>query len=525
MSRGNILEFIKKEPILTVATVLAIISCFFVTPGREYLSYINWRTLILLFCLMAVVAGFAKAGVFRYISRKLSQRMKDTRRLSVGFMLLCFLLSMFVTNDVALVTVVPLTLLTMMGCSEKAKIQTLVQETIAANLGSMLTPFGNPQNLYLSSYYGIGMGEFLRLMLPYTGVALVILLLQTLISPKEGLGGRAREAGIPEGRASEAGVPEGRVKEAGNPGGASEAGIQEERAKGAEVPEGKKREAGIPEGRVKEAAISEREAREAGVLEGRVKEAGIPERGAREAGIPEERAKGAVTPGGASEAGIQEERAKGAEAPEGKNREAASLYESGENLTGKDEMYEEALREKLLRSKGRLVSILLYGILFIVSMFSVARILDYRILFGIILITILVYDRSVLRNVNYTLLLTFVSFFVLIGNLGAMTQIQAALTQMIEGRELLTAILSSQIISNVPAAVLLSGFTDQGKALIVGTDLGGLGTLIASMASIITFQLYSLESGAKKGKYLLTFTLWNVIDLVILGTVAYCMMR
>ena len=446
MSRGNILEFIKKEPILTVATVLAIISCFFVTPGREYLSYINWRTLILLFCLMAVVAGFAKAGVFRYISRKLSQRMKDTRRLSVGFMLLCFLLSMFVTNDVALVTVVPLTLLTMMGCSEKAKIQTLVQETIAANLGSMLTPFGNPQNLYLTSYYGIGMGEFLRLMLPYTGVALVILLLQTLISPKEGLGGRAREAGTPEREAREAGIPEGRVE-------------------------------------------------------------------------------GAGTPGGASEAGIQEERAKGAEAPEGKNREAASLYESGENLTGKDEMYEEALREKLLRSKGRLVSILLYGILFIVSMFSVARILDYRILFGIILITILVYDRSVLRNVNYTLLLTFVSFFVLIGNLGAMTQIQAALTQMIEGRELLTAILSSQIISNVPAAVLLSGFTDQGKALIVGTDLGGLGTLIASMASIITFQLYSLESGAKKGKYLLTFTLWNVIDLVILGAVAYCMMR
>lgn len=459
-----------------MATVLAIISCFFVTPGREYLSYINWRTLILLFCLMAVVAGFAKAGVFRYISRKLSQRMKDTRRLSAGFMLLCFLLSMFVTNDVALVTVVPLTLLTMMGCSEKAKIQTLVQETIAANLGSMLTPFGNPQNLYLTSYYGIGMGEFLRLMLPYTGVALVILLLQTLISPKEGLGGKAREAGIPE-----------------------------ERAKGAETPEGG--------------------ASEAGVLEGRVKEAGIPERGASEAGIPEGRAKGAVTPGGASEAGIQEERAKGAEAPEGKNREAAPLYESGENLTGKDEMYEEALREKLLRSKGRLVSILLYGILFIVSMFSVARILDYRILFGIILITILVYDRSVLCNVNYTLLLTFVSFFVLIGNLGAMTQIQAALTQMIEGRELLTAILSSQIISNVPAAVLLSGFTDQGKALIVGTDLGGLGTLIASMASIITFQLYSLESGAKKGKYLLTFTLWNVIDLVILGTVAYCMMR
>ena len=457
MSRGNILEFIKKEPILTVATVLAIISCFFVTPGREYLSYINWRTLILLFCLMAVVAGFAKAGVFRYISRKLSQRMKDTRRLSVGFMLLCFLLSMFVTNDVALVTVVPLTLLTMMGCSEKAKIQTLVQETIAANLGSMLTPFGNPQNLYLTSYYGIGMGEFLRLMLPYTGVALVILLLQTLISPKEGLGGKAREAGVLEGRAKEAG-------------------------------------------------ISERGARDAGVPEGRVKEAAIPERGAREAGIPEGRAKGAVT-------------------TEGKNREAASLYESGENLTGRDEMYEEALREKLLRSKGRLVSILLYGILFIVSMFSVARILDYRILFGIILITILVYDRSVLRNVNYTLLLTFVSFFVLIGNLGAMTQIQAVLTQMIEGRELLTAILSSQIISNVPAAVLLSGFTDQGKALIVGTDLGGLGTLIASMASIITFQLYSLESGAKKGKYFLTFTLWNVIDLVILGAVAYCMMR
>ena len=470
-----------------MATVLAIISCFFVTPGREYLSYINWRTLILLFCLMAVVAGFAKAGVFRYISRKLSQRMKDTRRLSVGFMLLCFLLSMFVTNDVALVTVVPLTLLTMMGCSEKAKIQTLVQETIAANLGSMLTPFGNPQNLYLSSYYGIGMGEFLRLMLPYTGVALVILLLQTLISPKEGLGGRAREAGTPEGRVKEAAIPEG---------GAREAGIPEERAKEAETPEGEAREAAIPE----------RGAREAEIPEGRAKGAGTPEREAREAGIPER---------GASEAAI----------PEGKNREAASLYESGENLTGKDEMYEEALREKLLRSKGRLVSILLYGILFIVSMFSVARILDYRILFGIILITILVYDRSVLRNVNYTLLLTFVSFFVLIGNLGAMTQIQAALTQMIEGRELLTAILSSQIISNVPAAVLLSGFTDQGKALIVGTDLGGLGTLIASMASIITFQLYSLESGAKKGKYLLTFTLWNVIDLVILGTVAYCMMR
>lgn len=357
------LTFIKKEPVLCISGILAFLSCFFVTPDKTYLSYINWRTLILLFSLMSVVSGASHAGTFHYISGKLTSGIASVRKLSLVFTLLCFFLSMFITNDVALVTVVPLTLLTMYHVSSRDLIFALVQETIAANLGSMLMPFGNPQNLFLSSFYGIGMKDFVLLMLPYTVLSLLLLLLQTFLVHN---------------------VP--------------------------------------------------------------------------------------IT--------------------------------SGNNTT---ELHPLDTR-----------SLMLYILLFLISLLSIAHILDEKILLLIILVAIGGYNRRIFRDVNYSLLLTFLFFFVLIGNLGRMETIRNLLIQMLSGREQLTSVISSQFISNVPAAILLSGFTDQGRALIIGTNLGGLGTLIASMASLITYQLYAADQKAQPGYYLLIFTLLNVADLAIL---------
>ena len=180
----NLQSFIRKEPILVISGVLAALSCLAVPPSAAYLGHLNWRTLALLFCMMAIVAGASGAGMFEWISRKITGGITDQRKLSRALMLLCFVLAMFITNDVTLVTVVPLTMLLMRGAAERTLILTLVQETIAANLGSMVTPFGNPQNLYLSSFYGIDTGRFLQLMLPYALLSLGLLLLQSYLIPK-----------------------------------------------------------------------------------------------------------------------------------------------------------------------------------------------------------------------------------------------------------------------------------------------------------------------------------------------------
>ena len=162
----------------------------------------------------------------------------------------------------------------------------------------------------------------------------------------------------------------------------------------------------------------------------------------------------------------------------------------------------------------------LYGLLFLLSLLAVAGLLPWYLALSAVLAALLLADRRVLQLANYALLLTFVCFFVLIGNLGRIPVLRELIASVLDGRELLVSVLCSQIMSNVPAAILLAGFSQAWEALLVGVNLGGLGTLIASMASLITYQLLSAEHPGLKGRYLGWFTLANVLCLLPLGLLA-----
>lgn len=169
-----VLGFIKKEAVLCISLLLALVSVAFVPLDKEYISYIDFDTLIILLGLMIVMAGLRGLGVFSMIGGRLLQMTRNSRSLSLVLVLLCFVFSMFITNDVALITFVPFAIdVLIMAGLEGYLIKIIVLQTIAANLGSMLTPIGNPQNLYLFSVSGMGLGEFITLMLPYTLLSLL----------------------------------------------------------------------------------------------------------------------------------------------------------------------------------------------------------------------------------------------------------------------------------------------------------------------------------------------------------------
>ena len=367
----KIVEFLKKETVLSVALILAVISMFIVLPDTEYVGYIDFRTLSILFCLMAVMVGMQEIGLFRFTAEKLLVKVKNTTQLVLILVLLCFCFSMFITNDVALITFVPFTfiVLRMLGedVEKRLMIPVVVFQTIAANLGSMLTPMGNPQNLYLYGKSGMGLMNFLGLMLPYTALSLVLLVLCSIF-----LGKKSSEGTV------------------------------------------------------------------------------------------------------------------------------AVVLSEKTSLQGQE--------KALLR----------YTILFVVSLLTVAHVLDYIVCLVIVLVAFLIWDSPLLKKVDYALLLTFIGFFVFIGNMGRVPFFNDLLQKLVAGNEVVTSVISSQIISNVPAALLLSGFTENVEGLIVGTNLGGLGTLIASMASLISYKYIAKENKCSKGAYFGYFTVANVVFLVIL---------
>ncbi|MCR4652115.1 MAG: anion permease [Eubacterium sp.] len=376
---NRVIEYVKKETILVVSGLLALLSCIPVPPSTAYASYVNGRVLILLFSLMTVVAGMREAGFFHALSGWMIRRVSGVRGIAVSLVTLSFFLSMFLTNDVTLVTVVPFTILVFRDMGEErgnALMMTLIMETVGANLGSMLTPFGNPQNLYLYSRYQFSMKDFLLLMLPYTLISLALVLLGTLFTC--GTGAKKK----------------------------------------------------------------------------------------------------------------------------GSNRQ--STKNNGEN-------------SPLMANKIDTGKFIYFLILFLLCLLSVARVLDHRILFVLVLAAVWIKEKKLLTRVDYSLLITFVFFFVFIGNLGNVTAVRSFLKEIVDGREVLTSVLASQVVSNVPAAVLLSGFTENGKALVIGTNLGGLGTLIASMASLITYKFFAEEYGDRRLAYILRFSLVNVVLLLILG--------
>jgi len=165
---------------------------------------------------------------------------------------------------------------------------------------------------------------------------------------------------------------------------------------------------------------------------------------------------------------------------------------------------------------GDFNKIIIYAILFLMSVFTVAHIIPYGYALIVVALTIAILDRKVLFKVDYNLLLTFIAFFIFIGNMGRVPAFYELLQKWMTGNEVPIGIVASQVMSNVPAALLLSGFTDNVKALIVATNLGGLGTLIASMASLISFKFIARDYGHLKGKYLICFTVANILFLAVL---------
>lgn len=361
---------LKKETVFCVSFVLAVLSAFAVRPDRGYLSYPDYRTLALLFCLMMIVAGFRSLGIFTMLGHFLLKGAGNVRKLEAKMVTLCFFSSMVITNDVTLITFVPFTILVfqMSGKTERL-LRLVVLETIAANLGSMATPIGNPQNLYLYSASEMTAGEFARAVLPYAGLAFLMLMAAVFAGRKEPIGKAALEA------------------------------------------------------------------------------------------------------------------------PAGK-------------------------------TEGLFLRTVPYGVLLILCLLVVFRILPYQPVLLCVMAVILVLNHSIYRSVDYFLLLTFLCFFVFIGNVKRIPEISGFLVSAVQGRELAAGILASQVISNVPAAILLAGFSGDFSALLTGVNLGGLGTLIASLASLISFKLFTREYPEQKGAFLKVFTLWNVGFLAVLTAAA-----
>lgn len=369
--KDKLVNFIKTETVVFIAMILALISCFVITPDKEYISYIDFRSLSILLSLMLVMSGLRTLGVFEKIGIFLLEKTSTIKSLAYVLVFLCFIFSMFITNDVALITFVPFTIeLLVMAGLEQYMIRIIVLQTIAANLGSMLTPIGNPQNLYLYSLTSLTLTDFIKLMLPYTLVSALLLAIFTYVTT-------------------------------------------------------------------------------------------------------------------------------GTEATEVRMRKQIPF---------------EAKEKRMIT---------LYCILFIISLTAVARILPFYIVLAVVFLSVLIFDRTNIKKPDYNLLLTFVFLFVFIGNLGRIESIHLWLSKVVTGKETITAILASQITSNVPAAILLSGFTNDVRSLIVGTNLGGLGTLIASMASLISYKFFGKVQSEKRLSYIGIFTLYNLLFLAVLLIVYY----
>lgn len=368
----SIRSFVRKEIVLVISVVAAFISCIFVVPDAAYFSYIDWHTLALLLSLMIVVAGLRFLGVIRIMGEWVVSHMRSRMMIASSLIGLTFACSMFITNDVALITFVPFAIVVM----HRAKMDVFMGPvvalmTIAANLGSMMLPMGNPQNLYLFQISQMNVVDFVVLMAPYTGFAALLL---------------------------------------------------------------------------------------AGFL--------------------------------------------------------FVLFRKSSKKTMESPEHTEKIKRRY--PLGKCLRAGVYGLLFVVCLCAVAGVIEVFFTCAVVVIVALFMDRKVFKRVDYGLLCTFIALFIFVGNMGRIPLIHEVVSQLVDTAPIIASVVLSQVISNVPAALLLSGFSDQWGALIIGTNLGGLGTLIASMASIISFKLVTAEGLVKRSAYLKTFTWYNVVFLAAL---------
>lgn len=357
-----ILVFIRKNTVLVIAAVLAIVSCFIVKPDAEYLGYFDFKTLTCLFCTLAVICALKNIRFFTITAKKIVKCTGNTRTLSLALVYITFIGSMFLANDMALLTFLPLGYISLSATGKEKYIAPIfILQNIAANLGGMLTPFGNPQNLYIYTKFNIPTLEFMGIMvLPFI-LSIILFTVCCLFIPKETL-----------------------------------------------------------------------------------------------------------------------------------------------ELSGDIEP---------IVDKKRTV---FYLILFAFAILTVFRLIPYYICLPMTAIAVFVADRDALRKVDYPLLLTFVCFFLLAGNVSRIEVISAFFSTMLEKSTLLTSIGSCQVISNVPSAILLSEFTTNYKELLLGVNIGGVGTLISSLASLITFREYTSHVKGKTLSYIGMFSVFNFGFLIVL---------
>ncbi len=364
---NKFLYFIRNETVLFFAVILALISCAIVPPNLGYINYIDWDTLALLFGLMAVMQGFQKAGVFVYLANQLLKTAKTSRKISLILVFLPFVFSTVITNDVSLITFVPFSIIVLrIAGLQRLVVPVTIMQTIAANIGSSLTPMGNPQNLYLYTKFEISFSNLLVLMLPYVIITAIFLLIFVLIS---------------------------------------------------------------------------------------------------------------------------------------KSEQVCQIHVNTQS--------------------GNLKTLSCCWLGFIICLLGIFKIIPALAIAAVIAVFLLIADRKILLSVDYSLLATFFAFFIFIGNIKSIEGFRIFLSSVINGHVKALAVITSQIISNVPSALLLSGFTDNWNDLVTGCNIGGLGTLIASMASLISYKIVAKQYPNLKKQYFIKFTISNFALLTLLFTVSF----
>lgn len=356
------IEFLKKECVLVIAVTLAILSSFISTPK---MSYIDFKVLILLFNLMVVVAAFKELKVLDSIAIGLLKKCNTYTAISLALVFITFISSMIVTNDVALITFVPLSIV----IAKKANINVLkivIFQTLAANLGSSFTPMGNPQNLFIYSFYNLNPIDFFKITLPIIILAVLFLVLLVCKDKKINL----------------------------------------------------------------------------------------------------------------------------------------SLDLEDVKIDNKRDVY-------------------LFGGLFLIILLSVFHVIDCKVTFLITIFMVLLLNKKLFSQVDYSLLITFIGFFIFVGNISTMDVVKNFMEGILSSPQstFLSSVLSSQVISNVPATMPLSGFTNHFKELLLGVNIGGMGTLIASLASVISYKIYTSEFG--NDNYMKYFNFYNILGLVIFAPLVY----
>lgn len=357
-----LIPFIKTNAVMLIAALLAIVTSIIVPPDKQYLDYFDFKTLTCLFCVLAVVCALRNIRFFYTMAKAIIRKFKNTKACILALVYITFIGSMLIANDMALLTFLPLGYFVLHTTGkEKHMAFTFIMQNIAANLGGMLTPFGNPQNLYLYSKFNIPDSEFVTIMFIPFLISIILITVCCLVFVK------------------------------------SEPLVIEEKA----------------------------------------------------ASLP------------------------------------------------------------ILRTA-------IYLVLFVLSILIVFRTVPYVIGLIIIPLAIIFLDKQALLQVDYGLLLTFVFFFIFSGNMARIDLVRDFFSFLLEKNTLVFSALSCQFISNVPSAILLSQFTDNYRELLLGVNIGGAGTMIASLASLITFREYSKQDPGHTVKYIVKFSIFNFAFLGIL---------